>query len=103
VGFFPISLRKKPSPVAFCASVSFSLAIGDLARIKQTARRHRRYVMLSSSSSSLSVVTTSSNVPSSEKTISDPAAVVHLQPGHAVEFGTSRIYSSRVHKMQRLG
>jgi hypothetical protein len=84
-------------------SASFSLATGDLARIKQIARRHRRYVMLPSSSLSLSAATASSNVPSSEKTISDLATVVHLQPGHAVEFGTSRIYSSRVHKMQRLG
>jgi hypothetical protein len=81
----------------------FSLAAGDLARIKQTARRHWRYVMLSSSSSSSSTTTASSNVSSSKKTISDPAAVVVLQPDHTIEFGTSRIYSGRAHKMQCLG
>jgi hypothetical protein len=101
--FLPIYLRKKnPSHVAFCASASFSLATGDLACIKQTPRRHRRYVMLSSSSSS-SAATASSNVPSSEKTISDPAATVELQPDHTVEFGTSRIYSGCMHEMQRSG
>jgi hypothetical protein len=56
-----------------------------------------------SSSSSSSAVTASSTVPSSEKTISDPAAVVKLQYGHTVEYGTSRIYSGRVLEMQRLG
>jgi hypothetical protein len=60
-------------------------------------------MMLSSSSSSSSAATASSNAPSSEKTISDPAAVVELQPDHTVEFGTSRIYSGRVHEMQRSG
>jgi hypothetical protein len=59
--------------------------------------------MLSSSSSSSSAATTFSNAPSSEKTISDPATVVELQPCHTVEFGTSRIYSGHVHKMQHLG
>jgi hypothetical protein len=38
-----------------------------------------------------------------EKTISDSAVVVELLSGHTVEFGTSRIYSSHVHEMQRLG
>jgi hypothetical protein len=38
-----------------------------------------------------------------EKTISGPAAVVELQHEHTVEFGTSRIYSSHVLEMQRLG
>jgi hypothetical protein len=56
--------------------------------------------MLRSSSLSSSVATASSNAPSSEKTISDPTAVVELQIGHTV---TSCIYSGRVHEMQRLG
>jgi hypothetical protein len=38
----------------------------------------------------------------SEETLSD-LAVVELQPGHTVEFGTSRIFSARVLEMQRLG
>jgi hypothetical protein len=58
---------------------------------------------MSSSSSSSSAAVASWTVPSSEKTISDPAMVVELQHGHTVEFGTSRIYSDRVMEMQRLG
>jgi hypothetical protein len=42
-------------------------------------------------------------VASLEKTISDPAAVVELLPDHTIEFGTSRIYSGRIHEMQHLG
>jgi hypothetical protein len=56
-----------------------------------------------SSSSSSSAATASLTASSSEKTITDPAAVVDLQPGHTVEFGTSRIYSGRVLEMQQLG
>jgi hypothetical protein len=85
-----------------CVSLTFSCP-GELARMKQPARRHRRYVMSSSSSSSPSAVTASSNAPSLEKTISDPKATVELLPGHTVEFGTSRIYSRRMQEMQRLG
>jgi hypothetical protein len=68
------------------------LFIGDLARVKQTARRRRRYVAMSTSSSS------AANAPlgesSSEDTMSDLAAV---------EFGVSRISSVRVQDMQQLG
>jgi hypothetical protein len=101
-GVLPIFVQKNPSLLAFCSLPSLSRATGDLARVKQTVHRHRRYVMLSSSSSSSFAATASSNASSSEKTISDPTAVVELQPGHTVEFGTSRIYSGRVHEMQRL-
>jgi hypothetical protein len=76
------------------------LYIGDLARVKQTARRRRWYVAISSSSSY------AANAPpadsSSEETLSDLAAV-ELQPGHTVEFGVSRISSVRVQDMQQLG
>jgi hypothetical protein len=76
-----------------------SFCIGDLARVKQTARRRRRYVAMSSSSSS------AANTPpadsSSEDTLSD-LAVAELQPGHTVEFGVSRISSVRVQDMQQL-
>jgi hypothetical protein len=68
-------------PLFFCFS--------DLARVKQIARRRRRYVAMSSSSSVASV---SSTDPSFEDTLSDLAAM-ELQPGHMVEFGTSRISS----------
>jgi hypothetical protein len=72
---------------------------GNLARIKQTMRRRRLYFTMSSSSSATSA---SPTVPSSEETLSD-LAVMELQPGHTVEFGTSRISSVRVLEMQRLG
>jgi hypothetical protein len=52
--------------------------------------------------SSLSAVSASPATSSSEETLSD-LAVVELQPGHTVEFGTSRIFSGRVSNMQRLG
>jgi hypothetical protein len=71
----------------------------DLAHVKQTACRHRRYVAMSSSSSAASV---SSAHPSSEKTMSD-LVVTELQPGHTVEFSTTRISSVRVQEMQQLG
>jgi hypothetical protein len=102
-GFYPSACEKSPSPAVFCVSTFLSLAAGDLARFKQTTRHHQQYVMLSSSSSSSSAVTASSNAPSSKKTNSDPAAAVELEPDHTIEFGTSRIYSGRVHEMQRLG
>jgi hypothetical protein len=53
-------------------------------------------------SSSSSVVSVSPTVSSSEETLSD-LAVMELQPGHTVEFSTSRISSVRVLEMQRLG
>jgi hypothetical protein len=52
-------------------------------------------------SSSLSATSASSAVPSSEDTLSD-LAVMELQRGHTVEFGTSRISSVHVLEMQRL-
>jgi hypothetical protein len=76
------------------------LFIGDLARVKQTARRRRRYVAMSSYSSS-STANTPPGKSSSEETMSDLAAELH--PGHMVEFGISRISSVRVQDMQQLG
>jgi hypothetical protein len=75
---------------------SLFFCFGDLARVKQTARRRRPYVAMSSSSSAVSA---SSADPSSEDTLSD-LAVMELQPGHTVELGTSRISSVRVQEMQ---
>jgi hypothetical protein len=53
-------------------------------------------------SSSLSAASESPAASSFEETLSE-FAVVELQPGHIVEFGTSRIFSGRVTEMQRLG
>jgi hypothetical protein len=76
------------------------LLIGDLARVKQTARRRRRYVAIPSSSSS--AANTPSADASSEDTLSNVAAE-ELHPGDTVEFGVSRISSIRVQDMQQLG
>jgi hypothetical protein len=46
-------------------------------------------------------VSASPATPLSEKTLSD-SAVIDLQPGHTVEFGTSWKFSGRVLEMQRL-
>jgi hypothetical protein len=76
-----------------------SFRSGNLARVKQTACRRRWYVAMSSSSSAASA---SSADPSSKDTLSDLVAT-ELQPGHTMEFGTSRISSVRVQEMQQLG
>jgi hypothetical protein len=76
------------------------LFVGDLACVKQTARRRRWYVAMPSSSSS--VVTTPTAEASSEDTSSNVAAT-ELRPGDTVEFGVSRISSVRVQDMQQLG
>jgi hypothetical protein len=76
------------------------LFIGDLARVKQTARCRRGYVAMSSSFSS--AANTSLGESSSEDTFSD-LPVVELHPGHMVEFSVSRISSVRVQDMQQLG
>jgi hypothetical protein len=90
---------RNPSFFKLLACPPCLLCVGNLARIKQTARCRRRYVAMSSSSSAASA---SSIVPSSKETLSD-LAVMELQPGHTVEFCTSRISSVRVLEMQRLG
>jgi hypothetical protein len=53
-------------------------------------------------SSSSSAASASSADPSSEDTLSNLVAM-ELQPGHTVEFGTSRISSVHVQEMQLLG
>jgi hypothetical protein len=79
---------------------SLLLFVGDLARVKQTARRRRRYVAMSSSSSS--AATTPTAEASSEDT-SGTVAAAELRPGDTVEFGVSRMSSVRVQDMQQLG
>jgi hypothetical protein len=76
------------------------LLVGDLARVKQTARRRRRYVAMSSSSSS--AADTPPVGASSEDTLSN-VAVEELQPGDTMEFGVSRMSSVHVQDMQQLG
>jgi hypothetical protein len=89
---------RNPSFFQLLACLPCSFCFGNLAHIKQTTRRRRRYVAMSSSSAA----SASLAAPSSEETLSD-LAVMELQPGHTVEFGTSRISSVRVLEMQRLG
>jgi hypothetical protein len=79
---------------------SLLLLIGDLARVKQTARCRRRYVAMPSSSSS--VVDTPPVGASFEETLSNVAAE-ELRAGDTVEFGVSRMSSVRVQDMQQLG
>jgi hypothetical protein len=76
------------------------LLIGDLAHVKQTARRLRRYVAMPSSSSS--AADTQPAGTSFEDTLSN-MEVEELQPGDTVKFGVSRMSSVRVQDMQQLG
>jgi hypothetical protein len=79
---------------------SLLLLVGDLARVKQTARRRRRYVAMSSSSSS--AADTPPAGASSEETLSNVAAE-ELRTVDTVEFGVSRMSLVRVQDMQQLG
>jgi hypothetical protein len=90
---------RNPSFLQLLACPLCSLCTGNLARIKQTAHRRRRCIAMSSSSSAASA---SPVALSSEETLSD-LAVIELQPGNTVEFGTSRIFSGHVLEMQQLG
>jgi hypothetical protein len=76
------------------------LLIGDLACVKQTARRRRWYVAMPSSSSS--AASTPPAGASSEDTLSNLAAE-ELHHGDTVEFGVSQISSVRIQDMQQLG
>jgi hypothetical protein len=91
------ALRKNPN--CLLKLPSLFLLVGDLARVKQTARRRRRYVAMSSSSSATA---TSPAVASSEETLSNVAAE-ELRAGNTVDFGASRMSSVHVQDMQQLG
>jgi hypothetical protein len=93
------SRGRNPSFFQLLTCPPCSFCFGNLARINQTARHRRQYVAMSSSSSAANA---SLAAPSSEETLSD-LAVMELQPGHTMEFGTLRISSIRVLEMQRLG
>jgi hypothetical protein len=90
---------RNPSFLQLLACPPCSFCAVNLAHIKQTVRRHRRYVAMSSS---LSAASASPAAPSSEETLID-LALVELQPGHTVEFRTSRIFSGRLLEMQWVG
>jgi hypothetical protein len=79
---------------------SLLLFAGDLARVKQTARRWRRYVAMSTSSSSAAATPPAD--ASSEEMLSTVAAE-ELRASDTVDFGVSRMSSVRVQNMQRLG
>jgi hypothetical protein len=79
---------------------SLLLFVGDLARVKQTARRRRRYVEMPTSSSSAAATPPAD--ASSEETLSTVAAE-ELRAGDTVDFGVSRMSSVRVQDMQQLG
>jgi hypothetical protein len=79
---------------------SLLLLVGDLAHVKQTARRRQRYIAMPSSSSS--VADTPPAGASSEETLSNVAAE-ELRAGNTVEFGVSRMSSIHVQDMQQLG
>jgi hypothetical protein len=79
---------------------SLLLFVGELARVKQTARHHRRYIAMPSSSSSAATTPTAE---ATSEDLSSTVAVAELRPGDAVEFGVSWMSLARVQDMQRLG
>jgi hypothetical protein len=76
------------------------LFVGELARVKQTARRRRWYVAMPSSSSSAATTLTAE---ASSEDLSGTVAAAELRPGDTVEFGVSRMLLVRVQDMQQLG
>jgi hypothetical protein len=79
---------------------SLLLFVGELARVKQTARRRRRYVAMPSSSSSAA---TTPMAEASSEDLSGTMAATELQPGDTVEFSVSWMSLVRVQDMQQLG
>jgi hypothetical protein len=81
------------------------LFAGDLARVKQTTHRRRRYVAMPTSSSSAAASPPADASPtadaSSEETLS--SLMVEELRGDSVDFGVSWMSSVRVQDMQRLG
>jgi hypothetical protein len=100
--FYPSALRENPSRFFHLLAArlpSLLLFVGDLARVKQTARRRRRYVAMLTSSSAAATLPADA---SSMETLSTVAAE-ELRAGDTVDFGVSRMSSVRVPDMQRLG
>jgi hypothetical protein len=97
------ALRKNPNrllnPLA-ARLPSLLLFAGDLARVKQTARRRRWYVAMPTSSSSAAATPLAD--ASFEETLSTVAAE-ELRAGDTVDFGASRMSLVRVQDMHQLG
>jgi hypothetical protein len=98
-----LSVRcENPNPPCSSCSLarlpSFLLFAGELARVKQTAHRRRRYVAMSSSSSS-TATTPMAETPSEDLS---GGAATELHPRDTVEFGVSRMSLGRVQDMQQL-
>jgi hypothetical protein len=97
------ALRENPNrllkPLAACLP-SLLLFAGDLARVKQTARRRRWYVAMPTSSSSAAATPPAD--ASSEEMLSTVAAE-ELRADDTVDFGVSRMSLVRVQDMQQLG
>jgi hypothetical protein len=97
------TLRENPSRLCQLLAArlpSLLLFAGDLARVKQTARRRRRYVAMQTYSSS--VAATPPADASSEETLSTVAAE-ELRAGDMVDFSVSQMSSVRVQDMKQLG
>jgi hypothetical protein len=97
------ALRENPSRLFHLLATrlpSLLLFAGDLARVKQTARRRRWYVAMPTSSSSPGATPPAD--ASSEETLSTMAAE-ELRASDTVDFGVSRMSSVLVQDMQRLG
>src|SRR5699024_5568670 len=97
------ALRENPSRLFQLLAArlpSLLLFTGDLARVKQTARRRRWYVAMPTSSSSAAAMQPAD--ASSEETLSTVAAE-ELRADDTVDFGVSRMSSVRVQDMQHLG
>jgi hypothetical protein len=97
------ALRENPSRLFHLLAArlpSLLLFAGDLAQVKQTARRRRWYVAMPTSSSSAAATPPAD--ASSEETLSTVAAE-ELRAGDTVDFGVSRMSSVRVQDMQQLG
>jgi hypothetical protein len=73
------------------------LFVGELARVKQTARRRRRYVAMPSCSSSAATTPTAE---ASSEDLSGTVAATELRPGDMVEFSVSRMSLVHVQDMQ---
>jgi hypothetical protein len=97
------ALRENPSRLFHLLAArlpSLLLFAGDLARVKQTARRRRRYVAMPTSFSSAAATPPAD--ASSEETLST-VATEELRAGDTVDFGVSRMSLVRVQDMQQLG
>jgi hypothetical protein len=104
--YFPRSAKTLAARRLAARLPAVLLFAGDLARVKQTARRCRQYVAMPSSSSSAAATPPTGSSPpaaaSSEETLGSLMAE-ELRTGDSVDFAVSRMTSARVQDMQQLG